>query len=58
MYDFISGGKLAIQIKGYPNNVDESNKDYVSKITEDIEKGYDWFRENNPKAFEVLFVEV
>ena len=43
MYDFIMGAQFVLEIRGY----DE-------KLIKDLQKGIDWFREHNSKAYMVL----
>jgi len=43
MYDFIKGSEYSAELIGH--------KDWLIK---DMQKGLDWFRTNNPKAYMVL----
>jgi hypothetical protein len=43
MYDFIKGSEYSMELLGH--------KDWIIR---DMQKGLDWFRTNNPKAYMVL----
>ena len=45
MYDFCMGATMVYEMGGFSVN---------DKTTEQVYKGIDWFRENNPKAYMVL----
>ena len=51
IYDFIIGANLVLE-DAYDRQANPSKK--LQKITKDLYKGLDWFRENNAKAYMVL----
>ena len=51
IYDFIMGANLVLE-KAYDRQEKPNKK--LQKITKDLYKGLDWFRENNAKAYMVL----
>jgi len=48
MYDFIMGCQFMIDMNGGPFSSDSVN------LSDDMRKGLDWFRENNPEAYMIL----
>ena len=51
MYDFVVGANLYLE-HAHDNNLEPTPK--LKKITQDLYKGLDWFRDNNAKAYMVL----
>ena len=51
IYDFIVGANLYLE-HAYDNNLEPTPK--LKKITQDLYKGLDWFKEYNAKAYMVL----
>ena len=51
IYDFIMGANLVLE-DAYDRQLEPNKK--LQKITKDLYKGLDWFRENNAKAYMVL----
>ena len=51
IYDFIMGANLVLE-DAYDSQLEPNKK--LQKITKDLYKGLDWFRENNAKAYMVL----
>ena len=50
MYDFIMGAQWTIETKFQQDVVDPM----VDKLSDDMRKGLNWFRSENPKAYMVL----
>ena len=48
MYDFIIGCSMTFDM------CDKSSRDFDSQLLEDFDKGRDWFRKTNSKAYMVL----
>jgi len=48
MYDFLMGCQFLIDMNGGPF------EDGTNNLIDDMRKGLDWFRTNNPKAYMIL----
>ena len=51
IYDFVVGANLVLE-DAYDRQAKPNKK--LQKITKDLYKGLDWFRDNNAKAYMVL----
>ena len=51
IYDFIIGANIFLE-QAFENKVEPNDK--TEKITRDLYKGLDWFKEHNAKAYMVL----
>tara|TARA_Y100001963_G_C6553992_1_gene341114 strand:- start:81 stop:362 length:282 start_codon:yes stop_codon:yes gene_type:complete len=51
IYDFIMGANLVLE-DAYDKKLEPNEK--LGKITKDLYKGLDWFREHNAKAYMIL----
>ena len=51
IYDFVVGANMFLE-QAFENKVEPNNK--IEKITKDLYKGLNWFRNNNAKAYMVL----
>jgi len=51
IYDFIIGATIFLE-DAFDNKVEPNDK--IEKITKDLYKGLDWFKEYNAKAYMVL----
>ena len=51
IYDFIMGANVVLE-KAYDRQ--EKPNERLEKVTKDLYKGLDWFRENNAEAYMVL----
>ena len=51
IYDFVVGANMILE-QSFENKVEPNDK--IEKITRDLYKGLDWFRDNNAKAYMVL----
>ena len=50
MYDFIKGAEYTIAVQ-FDNDILHPD---VARISDDMRKGLDWFRQENPKAYMTL----
>ena len=51
IYDFVIGANMFLE-KSFDNNVKPNER--VKRIAKDLQKGLDWFKVNNAKAYMVL----
>tara|TARA_R100000781_G_scaffold83533_1_gene51445 strand:- start:101 stop:382 length:282 start_codon:yes stop_codon:yes gene_type:complete len=51
IYDFIIGANIFLE-QAFENKVEPDNK--TERITRDLYKGLDWFKQNNAEAYMVL----
>ena len=51
IYDFVVGANMFLE-QAFENKVEPNDK--IEKITKDLYKGLNWFRNNNAKAYMVL----
>ena len=51
IYDFVIGANMFLE-QAFENKVEPNDK--IEKITNDLDKGLDWFKVNNVKAYMVL----
>ena len=54
IYDFVIGANLVLEMHYDDKTITLADNDRVKKITEDLYKGLDWFRENNMEAYWIL----
>ena len=54
IYDFVIGSNMVLEMYYDNKTITLASKDQVKKVTRDLYKGLDWFRENNAKAYMVL----
>ena len=54
IYDFVVGANMVLEMHYDDKTITLADNDRVKKITKDLYKGLDWFREYNAKAYMVL----